>query len=510
MKRNFLLFLSIFFLMFIVSCSEDEVINPIPSITSISPPGKVSRMPSFTLTVDGTNFMNGSTIVFNGSNKTTTYVSSTQVTCQIETQDITAAASANSNDIGLSKLGDSQVTVLVSNPTPGGGNSNSMNFTIASYPSFIAYKTLSSPTLDSHGIVTVVDSSNNINVFWAEENQPHKSDIYFIRSTDRGATWSQPVNISNTPTSSAGPSAKIGSQGQLYVTWVDWLTDPSKFDVFFAYSTNNGTTWSTPVNITNDNVWSSSPTIICDQSTNVYIAWRSEYAKTGLYYAKSSDSGATWSLPSKITDAIEDEISTPALGIDNAGNNLYLVWEDRNSSDDADIYFTKSTDKAVTWSTPVNLTNTIGDTEDPDISIDSQGYVNLVYIDHDPGAVDDLGWDVYHIRSVDGGQTFSAPSNVSGTALDVYSPNIAVDRAGNINIAWKQVIQDLSHIYYSRSINNGASWGQQINVSALCPKVDDPAMFVDYYGNIYLTWEYKSNSGDDEVAFTRSVFPGLN
>jgi hypothetical protein len=215
-------------------------------------------------------------------------------------------------------------------------------------------------------------------------------------------------------------------------------------------------------------------------------------------------------LPSKITDAIGHQISDPTLGIDNAGNNLYLVWVDISPFYKGDIFFTKSTDKAVTWSTPVNLTNTIGDTEDPDISIDSQGYINVVYIDHDPGALDWLGWDVYHIRSVDGGQTFSAPSNVSGTALDVYSPNIAVDRAGNINVAWRQVKQDVPYIYYSRSIDNGASWGLQINVSASCPEVNDPAMFVDYYGNIYLTWEYERTLDDDEVAFTRSVFPGLD
>src|SRR5262249_23565337 len=69
----------------------------------------------FTLTVNGTGFINSSTVRFNGSNRTTTFVSATQLTAAIPATDIATAGTAS-------------ITVL--NPAPGGGTSNAVNFMI--------------------------------------------------------------------------------------------------------------------------------------------------------------------------------------------------------------------------------------------------------------------------------------------------------------------------------------------------------------------------------------------
>lgn len=53
-----------------------------PAITSLSP-SKIEGEKSFTLTVNGTNFVSGSIIKWNGTNITTTYVSPTQLTASI-------------------------------------------------------------------------------------------------------------------------------------------------------------------------------------------------------------------------------------------------------------------------------------------------------------------------------------------------------------------------------------------------------------------------------------------
>src|SRR5262249_11557342 len=63
----------------------------------------------------GTNFAITSVIRWNGSNRTTTFVSSTQLTAQIPAADIAGAGT---------------VPVTVFNPTPGGGTSSPQTFTI--------------------------------------------------------------------------------------------------------------------------------------------------------------------------------------------------------------------------------------------------------------------------------------------------------------------------------------------------------------------------------------------
>jgi hypothetical protein len=93
--------------------------NPIPTITSISPSSITAGSAGFTLTVNGAGFYNGTSVVrWNGSNRTTTFVSATQLTASIMTSDVTTPGTAN---------------VTVYNSPLGGGTSNSATFTI-NYP----------------------------------------------------------------------------------------------------------------------------------------------------------------------------------------------------------------------------------------------------------------------------------------------------------------------------------------------------------------------------------------
>jgi hypothetical protein len=75
---------------------------------------------SFTLTVNGSNFLSGSVVQWNGANRSTTSVNSTQLTASIPATDVANAGIAQ---------------VAVFNPAPGGGTSNALNFTIGTPPS---------------------------------------------------------------------------------------------------------------------------------------------------------------------------------------------------------------------------------------------------------------------------------------------------------------------------------------------------------------------------------------
>jgi len=89
--------------------------NPVPGIISISPTSATAGAAAFTLTVNGSNFISGSKVRWGSTSKSTSYVSSTQLTAAITVNDIASAAT---------------VAVTVFNPAPGGGTSNSVNFTI--------------------------------------------------------------------------------------------------------------------------------------------------------------------------------------------------------------------------------------------------------------------------------------------------------------------------------------------------------------------------------------------
>lgn len=103
---------------------------PSPQILSLSPASALRNSGAFTLTVDGTGFLSGSIVRWNGQDRTTSFGSGTRLTAQIPAADIAVAGTA---------------LVTVVNPSPGGGVSNSLTFTITGSSDPLPTITLISP-----------------------------------------------------------------------------------------------------------------------------------------------------------------------------------------------------------------------------------------------------------------------------------------------------------------------------------------------------------------------------
>jgi len=89
-----------------------------PTVTGLSPSSTPMGGSGLTLTVNGTNFVQGSTVQWNGSSRTTTYVSNTQLQAAITTADV---------------QNPGQVPVTVVTPAPGGGTSGAVSMAVT-YP----------------------------------------------------------------------------------------------------------------------------------------------------------------------------------------------------------------------------------------------------------------------------------------------------------------------------------------------------------------------------------------
>ncbi len=109
--------------------------NLVPTATSLSPTSTTAGGAAFTLTVNGTNFVNGSSVQWNGQGRTTSFVSATQLTATINAADVASAGTAS---------------ISVSNPAPGGGTSNTLSFSINNP---VAVLTSVSPTSKTAGLV---------------------------------------------------------------------------------------------------------------------------------------------------------------------------------------------------------------------------------------------------------------------------------------------------------------------------------------------------------------------
>jgi uncharacterized protein (TIGR03437 family) len=130
------------------------VVSPIPAITSLSPTAIGAGASGLTLTVTGTDFINGSTVHWNGSPRATTFASPTELRAEILPTDLATGGSA---------------TITVFNPPPGGGLSNSLPFSVIACPTITSLSPAtgtigSTVTISGTGLigVTTVKFANNI------------------------------------------------------------------------------------------------------------------------------------------------------------------------------------------------------------------------------------------------------------------------------------------------------------------------------------------------------------
>ncbi len=110
---------------------------------------------------------------------------------------------------------------------------------------------------------TIVDDSGFVHTVWTYELNGSGLKFLYARSNDFGASWSAPVQVSDSGVtlmqnwafnSEQWPSIVRSANNRLYITWSDERQDISAHDrnVFIASSNNSGATWSTNIMVNDD------------------------------------------------------------------------------------------------------------------------------------------------------------------------------------------------------------------------------------------------------------------
>ncbi|HUL93628.1 MAG TPA: S8 family serine peptidase [Burkholderiales bacterium] len=122
--------------------------NPVPATVNVSPSTAAAGGAAFALTVNGSNFVNGAEVRWNGAGRATTFVSAAQLTAAISAADIAAGGTAS---------------VTVFNPAPGGGTSTAATFTVFNPVPAVADLSPSSITFGGAAFTLTVNGSNFAN-----------------------------------------------------------------------------------------------------------------------------------------------------------------------------------------------------------------------------------------------------------------------------------------------------------------------------------------------------------
>ena len=195
----------------------------------------------------------------------------------------------------------------------------------------------------------VAVAGSDIHVAWTDERNdlvdcatgtPCREEEYYRHSPDNGTTWGAEQRLTfdpaGAPKSSWAPSiAAVGST--VHLAYFDIRS--GLWRIYYRRSLDRGTTWGTERVISDptDTVPSWRPVLSALGTQARMVFWRGGYASgpSDVYIAGSTDSGATWAPPVRLTQnlgATTFAASQPQIVFAPTGANHVLWMDDRSGA----------------------------------------------------------------------------------------------------------------------------------------------------------------------------------
>jgi len=238
--------------------------------------------------------------------------------------------------------------------------------------------------------------------------------------------------------------------GRMYMVWTDFIDER----IYSTYS-DNGTTWSTPVALSDPGADVQGAWPIVAPDGTVYVAW----VRWNPYFSgpmdmevvRSTDGGVSYSRTTNpLTGAINPYSASETLNCGRPalrGNIRYLPSpqiavtpngdlhiaysydpDGRDVGDVVDVFYRRSTDQGQTWLPEIRVNDDTTQTDQffPSISAGPTGRVVIAWYDRRLDEAGNLFVDYYAAMSEDGGASFGPNERISDESSPIYiDPGLA-------------------------------------------------------------------------------------
>jgi hypothetical protein len=161
-------------------------------------------------------------------------------------------------------------------------------------------------------------------------------EVFYSSSSNQGSSWSNPVNLSNDSKNSWDGKIAVGAGNALHVVWYSFLDANQSYEV--SYTRKTASSWETRQYLSTVGNDSKCPDISA-LGDNVIVAWE-DYRDLNdeIYFRHSADNGASWQAETRLTYNNKDSFgASAAMGQTRA----YVTWFDYRDAVDQ-IYFNRS------------------------------------------------------------------------------------------------------------------------------------------------------------------------
>lgn len=226
---------------------------------------------------------------------------------------------------------------------------------------------------DSRYPCFVIDSMDILHVIWSDDT-PGNSEIFYKQSQDGGATWSKLIRLTWNSGQSYDPSLAVDSNDTLHLVWED--NSSGGKEIYYRQGELNGKNWSAPTRLTWNSGDSVQPFVAVDTACNPYVGWCDfSPGNYEIYVKGSTDKGLSWSAPKRLT--WNSGFSRQPKIVTEKNHILNIVWND-DTPGPFQLYYKQSTDDGATWTAPKRLTWGSSGSHQM-ISMDSKGALHVVW-----------------------------------------------------------------------------------------------------------------------------------
>jgi hypothetical protein len=287
----------------------------------------------------------------------------------------------------------------------------------------------------------------------------------FTKSTDHGATWTEPVHVYGNVSWTDKPEITMSSSGKdVYVSW----NGPQGGDLYVGQSHDYGATW-TQQHLSDDKRYYyaydarvlSDGTVVFSESSIVYSGLKNVSGEVWHHAVVSRDKGATWEnvVVAKVPQGEfcvaagcgPDFYAGQTSVVSDAAGHLVFAYEGPTTDGGPQrVYVSTSSNSGRTWSAGVPLSVAGENATGPRLASSGGGNARIWYMQtagHDPDA-----WNVWYRSSTDGGATWSAPLKISDAPAGA---------AGYINAnGFAEIYGDYGEVAVTNTGKTVATWGE--------------------------------------------------
>jgi hypothetical protein len=327
------------------------------------------------------------------------------------------------------------------------------------------------------------------------------------------------TRLSNPNSTILNPSIGVDNAGAITIVWRQFDAATNRSDIYFARTTNDGASFGTPVNLTRNNgrflFVTPALAVARDGAINlVYAQINGTTNAQEVVFTRSTDGGVTFTPPVPISGTLTVGTNTaaPAIALEPSGAAV-VAFIAAAPTTRADVFVTRAAAPGGAFSTPVNASVTftpltsVLNVLTPALAVDVAGAYHVAFIRSD---LDLAEQEAYVTRSADRGATFSEPINASrvsiGGAIGA-APSIAAGPGNTIGLAWSGITLGQfpagRDAFYATSADGGRNFTPAVNLSSdIGLQFLFPQVFVNGSGRLSVLWEDETGGNNQAMIVT--------